>query len=96
MQTHDVKLDPYYARAAATGLKRFEIRNDDRNYQEGDNLVMHTILDGVEVEIESRILFKLVPADPFAIGLKTGYCGLGLGNPNVRIPNVEFNADTSE
>ena len=36
--THILKTDPCVFRAFETGIKRFEIRYDDRNFQIGDNL----------------------------------------------------------
>lgn len=38
MATHKLKLDSCYYADSATGIKTFEIRKNDRNYQVGDVL----------------------------------------------------------
>ena len=40
MNTHFLKVVPEYFEALAEGKKGFEIRKDDRDYKEGDNLVL--------------------------------------------------------
>lgn len=38
---HDLKIDPKYFAAVITGVKPFEIRNNDREYQAGDTVTLH-------------------------------------------------------
>jgi hypothetical protein len=40
MVTHKNKILPEYLKAVTEGRKPFEIRNNDRNYQEGDTVVL--------------------------------------------------------
>ncbi|BBN97471.1 DUF3850 domain-containing protein [Sporolactobacillus terrae] len=40
MVTHKIKILPEYFKAVAEGRKTFEIRNNDRNYREGDTVVL--------------------------------------------------------
>lgn len=38
--THDIKIWPGYYHAVRSGEKTFEVRNNDRNYQKGDLVLM--------------------------------------------------------
>ncbi|WP_028983305.1 DUF3850 domain-containing protein [Sporolactobacillus terrae] len=40
MAIHKIKILPEYFKAVAEGRKPFEIRNNDRHYQEGDTVVL--------------------------------------------------------
>jgi ASC-1-like (ASCH) protein len=40
MKVHKIKILPEYLKAVTEGRKPFEIRNNDRNYQEGDTVVL--------------------------------------------------------
>ena len=43
MKRHEIKILPKYFRLVATphgGVKRFELRKDDRNYQAGDTVTL--------------------------------------------------------
>lgn len=39
-KTHELKILPLYFHHVRTGLKTFEIRKNDRDYQAGDNLLL--------------------------------------------------------
>ncbi len=39
--THELKIQPQYFKDVMLGLKRFEIRFNDRNYQVGDTLILN-------------------------------------------------------
>lgn len=39
-QTHELKIHPRYFKDVMLGIKKFEIRLNDRNYQERDNLIL--------------------------------------------------------
>lgn len=41
MQVHHLKTWPSFYSEIASGIKTFEIRNNDRNYQVGDRLVLN-------------------------------------------------------
>jgi hypothetical protein len=41
MQTHDIKILPEYFEPVLEGIKTFEIRKNDRNYQIGDQVNLH-------------------------------------------------------
>jgi hypothetical protein len=39
--THELKIHPQYFRDVTLGLKKFEVRKNDRNYQERDILILN-------------------------------------------------------
>lgn len=46
MKVHKVKIYESYADAVLSGEKNFEIRNNDRGYQKGDQLKFYVTEDG--------------------------------------------------
>jgi ASC-1-like (ASCH) protein len=38
---HDLKLLPQFFKAVEEGKKKFEIRKNDRNFHEGDTVILH-------------------------------------------------------
>lgn len=40
MKKHDLKIEPKYFDAVLSGKKRFEIRKNDRDYKEGDQVTL--------------------------------------------------------
>lgn len=47
MKTHELKVLPEYYERIASGQKKFEIRNNDRDFQVGDLLRLHMWTPGV-------------------------------------------------
>ncbi|EAE5884738.1 ASCH/PUA domain-containing protein [Enterococcus faecalis] len=43
---HELKIKPEYFKAVESGMKKFEIRKNDRNYQKGDILRLNEYQDG--------------------------------------------------
>jgi hypothetical protein len=78
-ECHKVKVWPQYFKDICSGLKTFEVRKDDRNYQVGDSLLM---LEWVP-ETESytglfsnfRIIYKLEGGQ---FGIEKEYCCIGI------------------
>ena len=44
-KTHDLKIAPEHWRAIYDGLKTFEIRNNDRDFREGDILLLREYME---------------------------------------------------
>ena len=60
VKCHNVKIEGKYFDAVASGAKTFEIRFDDRGYEEGDFIVLHKTLSNGFVNgetIQKRIGF---------------------------------------
>ena len=74
---HVIKILPAYFNAVKCGVKRFELRKNDRNYKSGDIVIMrewngfeHT---GDEVAVTITYVLKDCPE----YGLEKGYCVFG-------------------
>lgn len=76
-KVHDVKLGATFFDDVKTGRKTFELRKNDREYKEGDTIVLHEYKDGATTgrTITKKIVYML---EDFT-GLEDGYCILGLG-----------------
>jgi len=85
---HNKKIWPCYFNDVATGKKKFEIRKNDCNYEEGDNIVLKEWRDDSDDlpftysgytgrEIIVRIIYKLDSEFVKVDGLEDGYCLLG-------------------
>ena len=46
MTVHELKIAPEYFNAIQEGIKKFEIRKNDRNYQKGDFLILSEFKEG--------------------------------------------------
>lgn len=77
MKRHEIKILPQYYEAASKGIKQFELRKDDRDYQVGD-LVRLREWDGKEYTGNKMIVgIKYVLRDCPEYGLMKGYCIFG-------------------
>lgn len=79
MKTHELKIQPNYYCDIKNGVKDFECRLNDRDYQVGDYLIL------VPVNQDRRACSPLVvkvnyllPAVKFPEGLRDGYCIMGI------------------
>lgn len=74
---HEIKILPQYYEAVSKGIKQFELRKDDRDYQVGD-LVRLREWDGKEYTGNKMIVgIKYVLKDCPEYGLMEGYCIFG-------------------
>lgn len=72
---HEVKMGATFFRDAASGLKNFELRKNDRGYKPGDILELQEYRDGVYTGRTCRKSITYVLED--YTGLEEGYCILG-------------------
>lgn len=70
-RAHEVKIKDCYFENVMSGRKRFEIREDDRDYQVGDWLKLECGSRAMMVEIIYKSTYMQ----------KEGYCVLGLNHP---------------
>ena len=78
MKKHELKILPKYFQAVWSGIKTFELRKDDRDYQRGDILVLRE-WDGEEYTgsaICVKVTYILQNAEKY--GLKDGYVIMGI------------------
>lgn len=88
IHTHILKLNSRYALEILKGGKRFEVRNNDRSFQRGDE-VQFVIVDDQgnllsATDEDLRELYHTLESMTFRItfvvtgyGLKEGYCAFG-------------------
>lgn len=78
--THDLKVWPEFFRPLIEGRKTFELRRNDRNFQEGDKLCLREwspLLDNYTHDVTHRRITYVLHGPAF--GLEKGFCILGLG-----------------
>ena len=74
MKIHELKTLPKYFLEQAAGVKTFEVRKNDRNYELGDILVLKEWNNGYTgAEISVIVIYMLKDF----VGLKDGYVVLG-------------------
>lgn len=77
---HELKILPVFFDAVRTGKKRFELREDDRDFGTGDALILREWKPSEGYtgrEIRTEITYILRDAPEY--GLLEGYCILSLG-----------------
>lgn len=80
---HDLKTDVVPFQAVLKGVKRFEIRKDDRSYQVGDQVLMREVNPLGQMTgsyISARISYVLRGPSAFAYGIQQGYCAFGISD----------------
>ncbi len=88
MSEHDLKVWPEYFDAIQRGDKTFEIRKDDRGFQEHDVLLLREYSPGSDEytgrEITARVTYCIRGNEPmgFAFGLRTGFVAMALAVPS--------------
>lgn len=92
---HYLKIKPEYYRDVQSGLKKFELRKNDRDFQVGDILMLIKLDDnGNETDQVTRVKVTYILKDCPQYGLKDGYAILGIDTGNrfggtVTLPNGE-------
>ena len=76
---HYLKIKPEYYKDVECGLKTFELRKNDRNFQVGDILMLIKLDDeGNETDQVTRVKVTYILKDCPQYGLKDGYAILGI------------------
>lgn len=95
MMVHYLKIKPEYYKDVECGLKKFELRKNDRDFQVGDVLMLIKLDDkGNETDQVTRVKVSYILKDCPQYGLKDGYAILGIDTGNrfggtVTLPNGE-------
>ena len=76
--THDLKTLPEYFAAVESGVKNFEVRRNDRNYQVGDKLELYNSVSEnfYGAEFVERWVTYVLPGGQF--GIEPGFVVMGL------------------
>lgn len=78
---HQLKIIPKYFKEIVDGNKNFEVRKNDRNYKIGDTLILKEY-DPIKKNFtgnyaKTTVMYILKDKD-FPIGIKEGYCIMGI------------------
>ena len=92
MTVHYLKIKPEYYKDVECGLKTFELRKNDRNFQVGDVLMLIKLDDkGNETDQVTRVKVTYILKDCPQYGLKDGYAILGIGVENrINFKSADF------
>lgn len=95
MTVHYLKIKPEYYKDVECGLKKFELRKNDRDFQVGDILMLIKLDDkGNETDQVTRVKVNYILKDCPQYGLKDGYAILGIDTGShiggtIALPNGE-------
>ena len=83
-KTHELKILPKYFRQVKLGIKKFELRKNDRGYEVGDyvKLCEHDGVVYTGESIQAKITYVLNYEDAKEFGLCPGYCIFGFEEKN--------------
>lgn len=87
MTIHYLKTWPDYFKDICSGVKTFEFRKNDRDYQVGDTLILQEY-DPDTDEYSGREADRLVTVvyDGLPFGLESGYCLMGI----IQVSSVSY------
>ena len=68
---HELKIAPMYFEAVISDKKTFEVRKDDRNYQENDVLILKEYDNGAYTGKEISVVVTYILRGEYC---KDGYC----------------------
>ena len=77
-KTHEIKILTEYVMPVVQGVKHFEVRNNDRNYKEGDYLLMFGVTDAgypTNEQIGAKVDYILYGGK---FGIQDGYCCMAI------------------
>lgn len=72
---HELKIAPVHFNNIKAGKKSFEVRLNDRNYNEGDTLILNEYVSGMYTE---KMMEKTVVHVHKGLGMMDGYVVLGI------------------
>lgn len=78
-KTHELKIKPNYYISVMSGVKNFELRKFDRDYEVGD-LIKFIVINDNGQAFKSNIVYKItyILCNCEQYGLKDGYCIMGI------------------
>lgn len=89
---HYLKIKPEYYKDVECGLKTFELRKNDRDFQVGDILMLIKLDgEGNETDQVTRVRVTYILKDCPQYGLKDGYAILGINADSREFINIKDN-----
>lgn len=76
-EQHEIKILPQYFADVSKGIKQFELRKDDRDYQVGDLVILREWNKGTYTGNSISVIIKYILRDCPEYGLMEGYCIFG-------------------
>lgn len=84
MKVHYLKIKPQYFKDIERGVKTFELRKNDRDFQVGDVLMLIKLDDeGNETDYVIRVKVTYILKDCPQYGLQDGYAILGINTESI-------------
>ena len=74
MKTHNLKLESKYFKAIKSGIKKFEIRKNDRDFKTGDFVFLEEIKGGKKTGNNLPLVRIKYVLHGGKYGLEEGYC----------------------
>ena len=96
MKVHKLKTWPKYFKGIKSGEKTFEIRKNDRDFKEGDILILeeydpkHKAYTGQRAQM--KVEYILFPSEEVEIGIKDGFCIMAIVDNSAIISNVIYSS----
>lgn len=78
MKTHELKCWPKFFWRLQDGTKLFEYRENDRNFQVGDQLLIHEYDPVIRQYCGNQLLFEITYILQHEMNIPQGYCILSL------------------
>lgn len=92
MTVHYLKIKPEYYKDVECGLKTFELRKNDRDFQVGDILMLIKLDgEGNETDQVCKVKVNYILKDCPQYGLKDGYAILGINAGSREMFNLKDN-----
>lgn len=97
MKVHYLKIKPEYFKDIERGVKTFELRKNDRDFQVGDVLMLIKLdNEGNETDQVMRVKVTYILKDCSQYGLQDGYAILGIDNGYCKPFNYKGDGFTDE
>ncbi len=92
---HILKTWPEYFQAVKGGIKRFEFRKDDRNYQEGDTLELHEYDHSTDSYSGDSVRVEVLYILPVVLPSREQYACMSISEPKPVRPAEPYRNPTT-
>jgi ParB family chromosome partitioning protein len=81
MKVHELKTVQPFFNMVKTGYKKFELRNNDRDFMTGDILILKEWDNRNKVFVGDNIAVRVTYVLDQFVGLQQGYCIMSISDP---------------